>query len=222
MSMERTVEISCPVCGKKGLYQVWDSINTGIERAKEKAISGELFEFKCDKCGNISRFSQKFLFHDMTHGYMIQHTSTEAEFNEAVNVFKRECEEINSEGTFSDLIKNYRFRVVRSLNEFREKVCIFDAGLDDRVIEICKVYELSKMAEERPEVENIESLFYIDESGSKMLQVMLDDNETGCMDLLDQLYDAIKEKYAAYLNGPKENDILVDLDYAMNIVHKAS
>lgn len=175
MSIERTVEISCPVCGQKGPYQLWDSINTSIEGAKEKALSGELFEFKCDKCGNISRFSQKFLFHDMTHGYMIQHTSTEAEFNEAVNALKRECEEINSEGAFSDLIKNYRFRVVRSLNE----------------------------------------------SGSKMLQVMLDDNETGCMDLLDPLYDAIKEKYAAYLNGPKENDILVDLDYAMNIVHEA-
>jgi len=52
MSKEHTEIITCPECGKKSDFTVWDSLNTMIDpEEKEKIINGELFRFTCPECG---------------------------------------------------------------------------------------------------------------------------------------------------------------------------
>ena len=52
MSQSAMQEITCPKCGKKTSFLVWDSINTMKDpEMKEKVRNDEAFRFHCPECG---------------------------------------------------------------------------------------------------------------------------------------------------------------------------
>jgi len=73
MSSFRNIKITCPVCKKEGTYTVWDSVNVDLDpELKPKVMDGSLFTWVCPNCKKSFNAPYSFLYHDMTHNFMVQ------------------------------------------------------------------------------------------------------------------------------------------------------
>ena len=73
MSSFRNIKITCPVCKKEGIYTVWDSVNVDLDpELKPKVMDGSLFTWVCPNCKKSFNVPYSFLYHDMTHNFMVQ------------------------------------------------------------------------------------------------------------------------------------------------------
>lgn len=155
MSMERKEKITCPNCEAKNDFIVWQSLNGDIDpEAKQQLLNGTLFNFKCKKCGYESKVNYPILYHDMKHNVMI-HCVPEEEVEEAYKGF------IESENAIDIKLPNYTKRIVTNHNSLREKAIIFENELDDRIIEIIKLFHLAKVSEQIPDANITDVFFYM-------------------------------------------------------------
>ena len=112
---------------------------------------------------------------------------------------------------------NYLYRIVRSQNDLREKLAIFDAGLDDRVIELAKLFYAGKYFSEHPEAESDVVYFRPEE----MELVFFREGKpvaTGSMS--KDFYDMVAEQYIAERPALREDDIIIDMDWAYNVIRE--
>lgn len=73
MSSFRNITIMCPNCKTEGAYTIWDSVNVDLDpEMKSKVMDGSLFEWVCPNCKTSFHAPYSFLYHDMTHHFMIQ------------------------------------------------------------------------------------------------------------------------------------------------------
>ena len=126
MSKKRIETITCPACGTTGEFPVWESLNADLDpEAKGDLMSGKLTRYVCAKCGKSNELVYPLLYHDMTGEFMVYMTPD------------GKSSEIESMPL--GMMEGYRFRTVESRNELVEKIWIFDAGLDDRLVEVFKL-----------------------------------------------------------------------------------
>lgn len=72
MSQSAMQEITCPKCGKKTPFLVWDSINTMKDpEMKEKVRNDEAFRFHCPECGASALLNYNFLYHQQEDKVLI-------------------------------------------------------------------------------------------------------------------------------------------------------
>jgi len=73
MSSFTNQKIECPQCGTEGNFTVWQSVNVDLNPdLKSKVLDGSLFEWTCPQCGKTFNVPYTFLYHDMTHNFMVQ------------------------------------------------------------------------------------------------------------------------------------------------------
>lgn len=113
------IQTTCSRCGAAYNADVPQSVNVAADPdLKEKVRTGELFTWTCPHCGAANLLSVPFLYHDPAEHLMLVLTQTP----------------LGAEG----LPEGYTGRQVRSVGELMEKIKIFDAGLDDLTVEMCK------------------------------------------------------------------------------------
>ena len=72
MSSFRNIKITCPACNTEGTYMVWDSVNVDLDpELKSKVMDGSLFTWVCPNCKKSFNAPYSFLYHDMTHNFMV-------------------------------------------------------------------------------------------------------------------------------------------------------
>ncbi|NLZ18657.1 MAG: hypothetical protein GXY24_00065 [Bacteroidales bacterium] len=95
------------------------SVNAAVSpELKERVRNGSLFTWNCPHCGTSNLLKLPFLYHDPTEKLMLVLTDAP----------------VNADA----LPDGYTGRFVRSVGDLIEKLKIFDCGLDDLVIEMCK------------------------------------------------------------------------------------
>lgn len=87
----------------------------------------------------------------------------------------------------TDMESDYKFRVVVSREELLEKLEIFDAGLDDRVVEVEKIFLLAGIMEKYPE-KKIEHSFFVRNETEELLVFLTDEGEQLVLPLDKGLY----------------------------------
>ena len=138
MSLSEEQPITCPGCNATSVARIHRSVNVTMEPAlKEQLLTGRLFGFACPSCGRVSRVVHpELVYHDVRRGLLIQ--------MDALGKFDagalRQLESSLPPST----------RVVHDSNALLEKVKVFDAELDDRVIEVLKVVVATQNAEVAP------------------------------------------------------------------------
>ena len=99
--------------------------------------------------------------------------------------------------------KKYLARIVTSPNQLIEKIQIFDAGKDDRIMELVKLLVTDSLHENNPDKEFDELRFAVDDDGTNILIII---NKGGslvqltltiCMNLL--LHTALISKISAMM-----------------------
>ncbi len=140
--MSEKVTAVCAACGEKHGIDVWNRINVGENpELKSKVKDGSLFIWECPHCGKANLVQGQTLYHDPSDHLMIwlmpdgaipeaQEKALEAQFDK-----------------ISQTLDGYSLRRVTDVGTLIEKVNIFDAGLDDCVIEMCKYITKMEMTE---------------------------------------------------------------------------
>ena len=169
MSTVTTIQITCPACNTEQDYTMRGSVN-GAERPdlKEELLAGRLNVTTCPTCKRNIQVAHPIFYSDPSHKYWIWllPAPEEADPEEL-----EEIEEVLEDEVPADFI----CRTVREMNEFLEKIRVLEDGLDDRVMEILKMFI---MFNTHPEVrKDPESLVYYnrmvhDTEGDEYIQFM--------------------------------------------------
>ena len=121
--------VVCPMCGELSKAEVYTSVNATINSAlRDKVLDGELFAWTCPSCGYNARLTYPILYNDMKHRFMVYLIPKIDRFQ----LCDKELEE-----KYSNL-RNINKRVVADFNSFKEKIFIFESGLDDMAVELTK------------------------------------------------------------------------------------
>lgn len=133
-------DLLCSKCGKRSAVEVLNLINVGSNpELREKVKDGSLFVWECPHCGTMNLKQSPVLYHDPS-GKLLIWLKGDSEDSAGVEaLFESE-----------DVLKDYSARLVGSVGELIEKVKIFDAGLDDVIVEMTKYVSMMEM-EGKPE-----------------------------------------------------------------------
>ena len=166
MSQSESITLACPACKKKQPFTVWQSVNaTGDPELKQRLLDRSLITFKCDQCAHTAGIEQELMYIDMEQKLVLFRG-------------QEEPEDIVAEafGEFGAVAQaEYTYRLVGSINELIEKILIWDAGLDDRVLEVVKSL-LMEHIDEAQRGEDAELFFsgrYTEETSEEMIEFAL-------------------------------------------------
>ena len=135
MSKSCEVKVTCSKCQKESDFQIWQSINVQLDpEMKVKVLNGEAFLFKCPECGAITQINYMTLYHDMEKQLMIYLVPDDEETIKETAATLSGTRGLSAGFHLEDDYAKYKLRIVTSLVELQEKIYIFEAGLDDRVI----------------------------------------------------------------------------------------
>ena len=130
MSNVISKEVACPQCSEVSNEHLYISINaTNDQQFREDLLSEKLLRWKCENCGYEGRFTYPLLYNDMKRRFMIYLIP---------QIDRFQLEDRNLEDDYRNL-KGITKRATPDFNSFKEKVFIFESGLDDMAVELTKL-----------------------------------------------------------------------------------
>ena len=115
---------------------------------------------------------------------------------------------------FEDLMaEKYLYRIVTSPEELREKIIIFDNGLDDRVIEIAKIFYIGQAKEQGIKVKHI--FFDVSSEGKYMFIIFDENGETKMASIEKELLEKIREEVLKDSPDIREDRLDIDENWAL-------
>ena len=110
----------------------FETVNVTLDKSlRERVFSDDLFKWTCPECGETFTIVYPFLYHDMDNGFMIHFSHDD-------------CESINEQ--YNELLTKFpgmrrsTYRTTNALVRLKEKILIFEAGLNDVAVELAKVF----------------------------------------------------------------------------------
>lgn len=129
MAMVDIKQLHCPKCNATNHIHIYKHINSQEDsQLRDKILSGRLFDFYCPYCEYRARLYYPCLYNDVKNRFMVYFIPG----TEKAHILDRAVEY-----EFENMPKITK-RVVPTFNEFREKIIIFEAELDDMAVEITK------------------------------------------------------------------------------------
>ena len=126
-----TIAATCARCGAEHTAEVPQSVNVAASpELRERVRNGSFFTWNCPHCGTVNLLKFPFLYHDPQEHLMLVLTDAA----------------VNADG----VPEGYTGRLVRSVGELIEKIHIFDAGLDDLAVELCKYVTANELKKDVP------------------------------------------------------------------------
>lgn len=202
--------ILCPICKREHEAKIWPRIDVKEQKdAAEKIIKGDFFEFICPDCGYVTdlRYNTLYIDSDIRELIYIAASGDDPERDA-----ERASEDIPFRKSGDSIL-----RIVASPDELKEKLLIFDNGLDDRLVEICKGIAISQF----PSDENyyVTDIKYDVISEQELLRITCSDETEQYVLDFGGFYAEIYDQYASLLpplRGTAFNR--VDLDYAASLL----
>lgn len=137
--------------------------------------------------------------------YILYHVSSDEECKEAEN------ELLNLKA--DEKYKGYRMRIVKSLNDFKEKQFIFNEDLDDKIIEAMKVVMYMQFEDELRDKRIAEFRFNIGKDNKREFVLIFINGEMGAVKYIPELYNVVKGQFSANLE--KEDSFYIDNVWAI-------
>ena len=211
MSKHHIEKVTCPSCHHEGDFEVWDSINTVLDpEMKEKVLNQSIFLYTCPNCGETFRLNYPTPYHQMEDFIMI-YLVPESEVEKTYEMFYGE----NALADFRT--EKYLTRIVTSANQLIEKIQIFDAGKDDRVMELVK---LDSILKNDPDIEFDELRFAVDNDGTNILVIINRGEITGAVNI-DNMYEFASSHCDDFKDLRDDEDIVIDREWILNKLAEA-
>ena len=207
MSSCREEIVTCPHCGQESKYRLWNSVNTALNpELKQKILSKELFLFQCPECGEKMIVDYGMLYHQTEDKLMIYYVTDDNEFTDVVGKLAGR--------NIDDRDEEYRCRVVCSSDELAEKIMIFDAGLDDRAVELLKLLCRKQMEDGYPEMMVDDVYFQTTEDSQGMIVFLSQGQPCAEIPFKKEAYDAIQKYYKEEGN----DELIIDMEWAYGVL----
>ena len=214
MSRHHIEKVTCPSCHHEGDFELWDSINTALDpEMKEKVLNQSIFLYTCPSCGETFRLNYSTLYHQMEDLVMI-YLVPESEVKKTYEIFY----EKNALADYRT--EKYLYRIVTSANQLVEKIQIFDAGKDDRVMELVKLLATDSLHENNPDKEFDELRFAVDDNGTNILIIINKGEITGAVDI-DNMYEFASSHCNDFKDLRDDEDIVINREWILNKLAEA-
>lgn len=214
MDSEReAVKLACPICNHTHTAPIVPVVDAGQDTEIWKSFrEGGLFRFDCPGCGNPMELSYSFLCQDSAIRQYIYLSREKPGERRAFQEIAKRAEKL-SKGNTSDAV----LRVVYTMDELNEKLRVFENGLDDRIVEVCKGFALSQF----PASEECyaQAVVYDVIGGQEVLKVQCSDGTEQYVPAFRELYEQMYQEYVGLfppLRG--ERFLRVDLEYAAAVL----
>ena len=198
MSQKHTYSIRCPKCGKEQKIDLYESINVqATPELKTKLMANELNVLTCDDCKLSFRVDKPLLYNDPAHHVMIYLIPMDEQvFDEGEREFADSLQRLT--GLLPEGIDTPDVCLVFSRSELVERIFLFDAGLDERIIEYIKYMIYTNNLEKlNPKEKNL--LFDAEDSTDEKLCFVVQDAPSRRLESLlhydRKTYDALAEMF---------------------------
>ncbi len=138
MALVKQQKITCPKCKSEIVINVWDKVELPYDvEQKDSVMRNTFFKVDCAGCQSSFTIAYKCQYNDMERKYLLWVApALDEKAKEEIEAYNQQ---LKSDERLRMAQGGYRYRIVQSDNELREKVIIFDEGLDDRYIETLKI-----------------------------------------------------------------------------------
>ncbi|MCD7916987.1 MAG: CpXC domain-containing protein [Clostridiales bacterium] len=214
MAQRNTATLTCPICKKDHEVPLWRKIDVQEKPdAKKALLEGTFFDFSCPDCGYESRLHYGSLYVDAALREMIYISETE---EESVADAERAAAQLAQDSSFYQKGDSL-LRIVRSAEDLKEKLLIFENGLDDRLVEMCKGVALSQFPGE--EDYYVTDIRYDVIGEQELLRLTCsDETEQYVLDFAG-LYEQLYGQFGALLPPLRGSGFTqVDLEYAAELM----
>ena len=148
MSLTSKANAICSKCSQSNEITIYKSINTADDPTlKGRVRDGSLFLWQCPHCGTVNLARYETLYHDPEHKIMLW-LAPEDKISPA---------QMQAITNHTKAMGGYTLRLVGDMGELMEKVRIFDEGLDDAVVELCKWVTRREMASKGDPTKSLEA-----------------------------------------------------------------
>ncbi len=126
----QTMRITCPACLTEQNFRICPNIDVQSDpEIKESIFNRDIFRFICPECGEEILVAYNCTYLDRDNRFMVA---------------------LVTEGDAASVTTaDYNLRIVRSINEFVEKIALMEDGIDDRIVELYKIMLEDQFEEER-------------------------------------------------------------------------
>lgn len=139
MSESVSKYVTCPKCAQQSATNIIVSGNTAENPNLRKMIFDETpFRWKCRKCGFSSRYQHPLLYNDPAHGFMIYYIP---------KVERQKIADAKLEAEYPDM-SDIKKRIVPEINAMKEKIVLFENGINDMAVELTKLAVSEVVAKE--------------------------------------------------------------------------
>ena len=119
------VVTECPRCDRSQSVRVRNTVDAVAEpELKQQLLARTMMAHECSGCGHSYQITYDFLYLDSSQNLAIELSASAIP---------------RSMGELAPSVPGQRRRVVTSWSDLVEKILVFDAGLDDRVVELVKL-----------------------------------------------------------------------------------
>lgn len=216
MAMRDKVTIQCTECGQNLEVEQWTAVNGDKNpRQKLKILNGTLFNITCKKCGKENTVGYPMLYSDPKENIMIWLVFDNEEVSHVTDYFRKSKTEISENG--EDVDKECRQRIVRDPHRLREKIMIFDSGLDDKIIEIAKL-AYSQNAQRQLSDDKIAAAFFSSENGENRIEMYTENGKAFVSKLSKDIYNQLEDKYGGKASYAEDRVYVIDDVWALNLL----
>lgn len=203
IKMDR-IEIKCPHCGKMLVFEAYQTINvTQKPELREKVLNFELFKKACPHCEKMIPIVFDLLYVDEVNKFMI---ALVTESTDDLTL------------TLPQDVGGYCCRLVNNPDDLKEKILIFEKGLDDRLIELGKFYCAMLVLDQNKALE-IEHVMLVDDDRFPLqIGFVLKDKRRFVGELTPAILNKFQEIYGTWLSQPEQGFVCIDFAWAQALI----
>lgn len=204
------------MCGELSKAEIYTSVNsTKNKTLRASVLNGSMFDWQCPECSHKARLTYPILYNDMKNRFMIYLIPKVDRFQ----LCDKELEE-----KYSNL-RNISKRIVPNFNTFKEKIFIFESGLDDMAVELTKLAISQTVSKKLGDIDVEEGYLsmYDRESNTMGFTYFTGDNrkpyvQTARLEIYGKS-KGIVERFA-YKDKKLKGFIKIDREWAENILYR--
>lgn len=206
---QKIFAIRCPKCGHHFEKTLPTAIFAHVN--DDKNFSENFGILTCPSCDGEFILNYRFAYTDEIDEFMIVNDPEFVE-KKARLAFSTSLGFLDK--ARKDELYKHKVRITYDYDQVREKIAIFKEGLDDRVVELMKVF-LLESEDFAYKADQVKSFTFTDD---KSFALVTELNVGVKVDFSDFLYDTVKENYKDKLG--KEISYMVDRPWALDFLSR--
>ncbi len=205
--------IECPRCKGRYTRPLCQVVNSAeMPEATDAILRGTFFDFHCPHCNKEEDTFFPMLYLDPVNKYLF-YLEGEDENELFVTMLEDQLKMLGDIGPMRD----YRIRVTHLPADLAEKIRLSKLGLDDRVIELCKLPIVHSFHEQFPDKELYRVALVDRIQYQEFLICPRNSDSLYHADFSRELYDQLVERFSAFFPPDRGQKICIDHSWALKL-----